>query len=575
MEDNQTLGTLRGVVRRRWRPFAAVACSVAALACTVAVGLPAVYRSSARILVEAQQIPQEFVKTTVTSYVEERLQTISQQVMSRATLLDVINRFRLYPGKRGRETPEDTVDRLRKAIELKTISADAANKTGRPGTATVAFTVSFEGEDPATVQRVTDALASLYLAENLKSRTQQATGTTSFLQQERDELRAQTEALAAQISAFKRAHVGELPEYDLLNLQALERAQRDLDRLDAQAQMLLERKVYLEGQLATVPPDVAADQGREPTDPRRRLRELKLRLSFLRSRVAEEHPDVRAAKSELRQLEAQLGGVDDSADKAARLEELRAQLAKRRQELGPRHPDLAGLEREVEALGREVQPPRPARTGAADEASNPAYINLRTQVASTELELKGTADERRRAQAKMGEVERKISRAPLAEQDYARLNRDFQTAQRKYDEINNKLLEAQVSQGMEEKQQGERFTIVDPAALPDRPFRPNRLAIVLIGLVLGLGAGVGVAAAKESLDGSFKSADELSLITELPVLCSLPLVEGDEEKGLRGRRWTQGAVAAAVALAGAVAAVHWFVSPLDVVWFRLARRFFN
>jgi uncharacterized protein involved in exopolysaccharide biosynthesis len=570
VEEQHTWTSLTAIIRRRRKVALRFFLGVWAIALTVAILLPPTYRSQSRILIEEQQIPQEYVKTAVTTYVEERLQQIHQQVLSRSSLADIIKRFALYPELQQRQPLDEIVEKMRQAIELKTVSADVVDrKTGKATAATVAFIVSYEGDDPGLVQKVTDTLSSLYLNENLRSREQRASGTTAFLQQEADNLRAQTESLEAQISVFKSSHIGSLPEQDALNLQAYERANHDIDRLITQVRALEERKIYLEGQLSTVDPSLPYPMGKDPETPQQRLSQLKVKLSMLRGVVSNEHPDVKALKREISELEAQIGPTSD--DREVRLAQIRAlkeKLAIKSQELGTQHPDVVTLRREVDTLSRELAE---LSTTAASRPNNPAYINLSTQLASTTMEITGLLEERRKTEAQLREHERKLSEAPATEQKLNQLMRDYQTARRKYEDVINKLMEAKVSQGMEQSQQGERFTIIDPAELPDKPYKPNRLAIAAIGMVLALGCGVGVAGAMESLDQSVKSAGEMETLTDLPVLCVLPFVE---ERANPGRSFALWILVATVLLAalGALALIHFYFSPLDVLWLRVMRR---
>ena len=579
MDETQTWSGIRSILRRRWRLFLFLAVPTFLTAAVTAVVLPPVYQSSARILVEEQQIPREYVQTTVTSYVEERLQTITQQIMSRSKLLDIIGRFNLYPDMRRSTTIEEVLEVMRKAINMKTVSASVIDpRSGRSSQATIAFSISYEGKDPGVVQKVADTLASLYLDENLKSREKQATNTTSFLQQELDQLRAQAEVLEGQIGAFKRAHAGALPENSQMNQQNRDRLAQDLERLTIELRSLQERKVYLEGQLALVSPVMPRESGQEPSDPRLRLRDLRLKLAALRGRVSDQHPDVKMLRKEIQQIEAEIGPDEDpavQAVQAAQLAALQEQLTQKRTELGPQHPDVLALAKSVEVLAKDLQNSKP-RSNASDpwpEASNPAFINLKTQLASVEVEIRGLTEERRRVEQRMRDVEGRVARAPLVEQDYAKLTRDYQTAQRKYDDIMAKLMEAKVAQGMEESQRAERFTILDPAPYPEKPYKPNRKAIVLIGLVLALGAGVGGAAARESFDHSVKSTFDILDLTDLPVLCALPFIEEDKAPSTGGRGlvlWLVGGVCAA---ATCLLLIHLLYSPLDVLWFRLLRKF--
>jgi succinoglycan biosynthesis transport protein ExoP len=591
MEELETRLDIGGIVRRRFVLFLLCFVPVLVISAAVAYLLPPVYRSKATILVEGQQIPEEYVKSTITGFVEERLQLITQQIMSRTKLLEIINQFGLYSNLKARYSTEEIVQKMREAVELKTVSAESKG-SGRATSATIAFSISFEGNDPGTVQKVTNALASLYLEQNLKVREEKAASTTGFLESELEAVRKQIASLEAQISAFKRAHMGELPEQTSVNVQALERLGRDRDQAEAQMRAAAERKVYLEGQLATVEqylPETARNPGASPADPAmsdaaQRLKKLRIELINLRTRFSDSHPDVIQLKREIAELEAQEGDLDDSQEKSARIEQLRGQLTSLSGRFGPQHPDVVKLSREIADLEADVSasgaekkengasksnPTQAQPPAAHTRAVNPAYVNLQTQIATAELDIAGLRDEREKMVQKMAVYQARVEAAPQVERQYTALTRDYENAKRTYNDLLSKVMEARVSQGLEEKRQGERFTIIDPAALPESPFKPNRPAILLVGVVLALGAGVGAAAARESMDHSLKSLEDFWALTDVPVLGQFPLIVSQEEsrsRRLRRAAWVGAGVATA---AVGLFLLHSYWMPLDIVWLKL------
>ncbi len=578
MEEKQEIRNIGGIFRRRRKSFLITFGIIFLIGVIVAFALPPIYRSQSTILVEEQQIPQDYVKTTVTSYVEERLQMITQQIMSRAKLLEIINQFGLYKDMRDRYTTEEIIEKMRDDINLETISADVVDRrTGRPTAATIAFTLSYEGKDPVTVQKVANVLASLYLEENLKAREQRASTTTAFFQQELNELKKQIDTLEAKISDFKRKHIGELPEHKEMNMQALSRLSRDLDQVNMQVRSLQERKIYLEGQLATVDPlkPMVTENGKTVMNPKERLKYLRLELISMRSRLSDKHPDVIKLKKEIKKLESEVKTTDESIEKIKRLEDLKGQLAKLRGKLGPKHPDVIALQKEVDVLSKEVAKLDTKKTAisiAEEKPDNPAYINLKTQIASTEAELKSLLQEKKRLKGQIEDLQKKIANAPLVEKEYNDLTRDYENAKLKYNELMSKFMEAKVAQGMEESQRGERFTIIDPAQLPEKPYKPNRFAIILISFVLALGAGVGVAAARESLDFSVKSVDELNQALDVPVLSVISFTESPSERRARRLRKILWLLILLAAIAGILAVIHFYIMPLDILWIKLQRR---
>lgn len=578
MNEMMSIGDIKGIIRRRRKGFLLCFLLIFFIAGVISLVLSPIYLSQSTILIENQQIPDEYVKSSITSYVEERLEMIKQQVMSRTKLMGIIEEFGLYREMRERYTTEETVAKMRDDIILETINADVMDRrTGRPSEATIAFTLSYEGKTPSTVQRVANVLASLYLEENLRAREQQASNTTAFLQQELDGLKEQIDLFQNRISDFKKAHYGELPEFSGVNLGAVARLNRDLDQISTQINLLKERKILLEGQLANVDPllSVVTEDGKMAMNPQERLKYLRLELISVQGILTDKHPDIIRLKQSILELESQVRGDEDSIGKVRRLNELRGELASVEGRLGPKHPEVIKLSKEVENLSQEVEKLKVEsaiyRLGE-QEPDNPAYINLKTQLASTQLDIDSLVEQRKEIDPEIYDYEKRLENAPIVEQEYNNLTGDYENAKFKYNEIMNKLMQARVAQGMEESQQGERFTIVEPAQLPEKPYKPNRMAIMLIGFVLALGAGVGIAAVRESLDASIKTADELFSITGVPVLSVIPEMESDEEVRARRRKTVILILAGIGVAAVAVVLVHLYVMPLEILWIKIQKR---
>jgi uncharacterized protein involved in exopolysaccharide biosynthesis len=578
LEIQDLKGVIRSVFRRRKKSFFVSFLSIFLLAGVIAFMLPPIYLSQSTVFVEGQQIPEDFVKTTITTYVEERLQVIQQQIMGRTKLLSIIDQFNLYSEMREKHTTEEMIAKMRNDIELKTISASVVDRrSGRPSTATIAFTLSYEGREPAKVQKVANVLASFFLEEDLRRRADLASATTNFLEQESENLEKQILILENKISKFKKAHIGELPEFSNVNLQAIARLEGELDRIIARISTAKEQKIYLKAQIANVEPlkPIVTEQGKVTRNPKERLKGLRLELLSLQSTLSKRHPDIKKLKKEIKELEAQVGKSDDSVAKVRRLSELEGQLAVLKGKLGPKHPDVIRLSREVRVLSKEVDEllTEKSKIEASEEKpDNPAYITLMTRIAAVELEIESLLDERKKIKKRKGEYESKIERAPLVEKEYLELTRDYENAKRKHSEIVSKLLTAKISQGMEQTQRGERFTIAEPAQLPEKPYKPDRMMIILLGFVLALGAGIGLAAVQEGLDNTVKGADELNSITGLPVFSVVSLMETDEERRARLKRRILLVATAIGVIVVALILVNQFVMPLDIIWAKLQRR---
>lgn len=544
----------------------------------IAFLLPSIYQSTTTILIEEQQIPDDFVRSTVTGFVEERINTITQQIMSRTKLLEIINQFNLYADLRDKLTTEEIVDKMRDDIKLETISADVLNKaTGRPSTATIAFTLSYEGKNPTTVQRVANVLASLYLEENLKTREERARTTTSFLEGELNTLKDTVADLEKKIADFKEKHIGELPELMQLNLQTEREMRRQIDEIDRQIRTLEDRKIYLEGQLATVKPDTPLidETGRRILDSRERLKILTTEYITLSATLSEKHPDVINIKKQISDLEKAVDGKQSLQDRQKELEYKKSQLEKLEATYSDKYPDVISLKKETKVLEEEIAALSKSASLTQEipiTPENPAYINLMTQINSSTMEIESLRKQRGELKRRWHEYLKRLENGPQVEKEYLALSRDYENAQAKYRETMDKLMEARRAEELEESQGGEKFTIIDPAQFPERPYKPNRLAIILIGFILGIGSGVGYGSVAEYMDHSVRTADDLAVATGIPVLTTIPKIVTNGDKLKARRRRLLISAGSAASLVVLLVIFHFFVMDLDLFWLKILKK---
>jgi len=306
--------------RRKWLAMLAFVIPTAA-GLGLITFLPNLYRSTATVLVDRQQVPEAFVRSTVTSALETRLHTISQEVLSRSRLEALINRFDLYVELRKQAALEDVIGRMRGDIRLEIKSAELRGLRE----ATVAFAITYQGNDPATVALVTNTLASFYIDENLKARERQATGTAEFLKVQLSDTKKRLDDQEQRVSSFKRRHLGELPQQMDMNLQTLDRLHAQL-RQNADSQTrAAERRQALTTQLAEVE-SFATTYANSPNGPvvtfatpelreANRLAQKKEELAKARSQFHEKYPDVVQLAAEVAELERELAAARARAPK--------------------------------------------------------------------------------------------------------------------------------------------------------------------------------------------------------------------------------------------------------------------
>jgi polysaccharide biosynthesis transport protein len=570
------IGDYVSILKARKKYFIIPVLVVLVAAFLVARLLPAVYESSSTILIEEQQIPQEFVRSTVTGFAEQRIQSLSQQILSRVKLWEIIKQFNLYPDLREKLTREEILEKMRDNIKLETISAEVGGKkrrqSGQPEV-TIAFSIAYRGNDPGMVQKVSGMLASLYLEQNLKTREAQAQSTTQFLEAELKQLQERIKDLGSKITAFKEQHEGLLPEQQNFNREQAARLEMELKQIDNGIRNAEERKIYLAGQLATVKPETAiiGVTGERIMAPADRIKALEVAMADLQSKFSPDHPEVRKAQREIAELKKLTGQSGASAsERQKKATQLRAELAQLQGKYSDQHPEVKKLKTEIARLEREPESgSTPKPTVSAPE--NPLYISLTTQIKSADVDISSIRSQQASLKEKLQMYRQRLEDAPKLEQEYIALMRDYQNASSKHQEVMNKILESRISEGMEEHQKGEKFTLIDPASFPEKPVSPNRWLIFLAGVILSLGAGVGTVALAEHLDHSVKSSDELARLTGLPVLGSIIRIQTQEDILLGQRKRKLIWVAAGFSLVIGLILFHFFYMDLWVLIARLLR----
>jgi polysaccharide biosynthesis transport protein len=559
-----------GMLRRRRGLIAVVFAVLFGVAAVIAVVLPPVYRSTATILIKEQEIPQEFVRSTVTSFADERIQVISQQVMTRATLLDLVDRYGLYGKARQRETSEEILDRMRRDIKLTPISAEVTDRrTGSPVKSTIAFSLSYDSVSAAAAQKIANELTTLYLNENVKNRQQKAAETTSFLDEELARVSEHISEVEQKLSVFKARNQGRLPELNLANQVGSERANSDIQRLEREIVFLNERIMSLQTQLAdTKPNQPLSGAGGTLLDPDDRLKSLQLQLTTLIGTFSEDHPDVKRLRREIAVLQAETGQDGDATDRVARRLELEAQLSQLRQKYADEHPDVAKAKRALAAL--DALPVVDAKRGRKPD--NPVYINLKSQIESTIAQVQSLRSERDEMRAKLALFDMRVSQTPEVEREYLELVRDMESSRSRFRELRDKQMQAQVAEQLERGRKAERFTLIEPPIFPEKPYRPNRMLIVMLGLVLAVVGGVGVALLREAIDQTVHSPRDVMRVLQAPVLAVLPVIASPLLVRQRSRVRKLLALGVLAAIGLAVAGLHYFYMPIDVAWYSILRR---
>jgi uncharacterized protein involved in exopolysaccharide biosynthesis len=572
------LAELYSVFRRRVKPMLIAFGSTLALTLVTAFLWPPTYRSAGTVLIEQQEVPEDFVRAAVTSFADQRVRMISQRVMTTANLLEIINKFDLYPDRRKREPRERLLQRMRRDIGLEMISADVVDpRQGRATKATIAFTVSFESRYPAIAAKVANELTTLYLNENLQTRRQQAAETSGFLKAEAERVGAELADLDRRIANFKSEHADALPELSAVNIQLLTRADEELRSVAARVNSLDQQVVYLDAQLAQIEPTSSSfvEGGQRVVGTTDRLKMLRTQLASASALYGPEHPDVVRLQREIGGLQKEVGTADIANDLVRQLTQAKTQLAEARNRYSPEHPDVRRLERVVAAIESAMR--LSSQTAASmlhvETPDNPAYIQIKAQREAAVNERASLLDQRAKLRARVADLETSLANAPGVEREYSVLLRDLQGAQIKYQEVRQKQMAAQVAENMETEQKGERFTLIEPPLLPEEPSSPNRPLVLILGLLLAMAAAVGLPLLLEAVDGRVRGRRDLTGLASVPPLAVIPFIESEEEGQASRRRLHWVLFVAAIACVALLLALHNLFRPLDVLWAILLRRF--
>ncbi|MCP3871807.1 MAG: chain-length determining protein [Desulfobacteraceae bacterium] len=505
---------------------------IVVIAGLVALLWPPEYKSTAIILIEQREIPAEYVTSSMTTFAEQRMESINQRVLTSSRLLELINQFELYADLKKKKSTDEIIAKMREDIVLEPINVEVADrKSGRTATATIAFSLSYEGKNPQKVQRVANTITSLFLKEDLKVRKDQASSTSEFLKAEKERIREEVAAYEKKLADFKNKNVNSLPEMFQLNMQTLDTAQRNVDRYKETLRSLKEKEGELDEQLVNTPVDIesALQQRDDKEDDERRLEALKMELINLKTKFSDLYPDVKKLKQEIKELSVK-----------------------------------------VEETKKEKEAEKEANK--EDDIKNPAYVTLSSRLAGIRSDIVSVKNNIKDFEKEAAVCKARLAATPGVEEKYNAILSERNFLRTKQADLQAKMMEADVAQELESKQKGERFSLVESARLPEKPFKPNRLAILLIGIVLGIGAGVGFASIVEFSDTSFRDGEALARATGFPVLTEVPKIITQED---RKRQKIKRVVITLVIVFGIIISVFLFdtfVMDLDVLWAKIMRR---
>ena len=493
-------------LRRKWAiilPFVLIGVG------TVLVShyLPNKYRSETVILVVPQQVPESYVRSTVTSRIEDRLQSISQQILSRTRLERIIQDFNLYADERQRGIMEDIVERMRnRDIKVDVLKGDA-------------FRIAYIGDHPQVVMRVTERLASLFIEENMRDRELLAESTNQFLGVQLEDTRRRLIEQEKKLQAYRAQYAGQLPSQAESNLQQIQNLQMQVQAVVESLNRDGDRRLLVERALADLKSEGGGGGGMEqPELPvASQLAASRKALSEMLLRLKPEHPDV------------------------VRMKRV-----------------IAGLEQraETEALNAPLSPEAAAPTSSAQALHRNRERALRQELENLDRQISSKRAEEQRLRNISATYQSRLEAVPARETELAELTRDYVTTQALYQSLLAKTEDSKIAANLERREIGEQFKVLDPARAAQKPYSPNRTRINLLGILGGLGFGLAMAGLLEYRDSSFRTQEEVTSVLSLPVLAQIPFILTPTERR-RVFRKRLVIAAAATAVCVVVGGVFW------------------
>lgn len=475
--------------------------------------LPASYRSETTVLIERQKVPEEYVASNVDVDPQQQIVTITQEIMSRTRLQQLISQFNLYPDLRRRGGDDDAIDRMKKDIG----TPDLVQAPGKSGL--TAFSLHYDAPTPQLSQQVLSQLTSLFIDEHIQNVTNQSVATTDFISSELDDARNNLTQQENRVKDFKAKYIGALPTEKDSNLQILQGLQTQSMNLAQRLSAAEQNKMVLDSlrsQYKSLNVGAGADDSATLTGLDQELSRLRASLTEAQTKYTDRHPDVVYLR-----------------DQIAKTEKRRADIE-------------AELTRGQSKSKRITRP--------ADLAMATSQIEAEGKLRAVEQEIRDTKNQIRNVDGQIAVYRARLNLTPVREQQLAGLTRDYDQSKENYDSLLKKQQQSQLATNLEKRQQGQQFRLLDPPSLPQKAYSPNRLQFSLIGLGVGLLLGVGCIALMELVDKRVRSEQDVQELVHARVLVGIPhLSTPEEERRVRRqhiKEWCAAAAMAAMICAG-------------------------
>jgi polysaccharide chain length determinant protein (PEP-CTERM system associated) len=470
-----------------------------------ALALPNLYKGTVTVLVEPKPVSDTADRPTAPDDPDTRLQMINEQILSRDALEALIKRYNLYSGlRRSASSMQDAVEQMRKDIGLDLKQVDPS-RSWVPGSGAYAFAIHYQSIDPRLAVDVANNLAKNFVEENTRSREQQASGTAQFLTTQLNEAKTRLEQQEKRMAEFRASKTGDLPDQAEQSLAMMERLGSQIQMSTESQTRLLERRDSLQKQLEALDPRAPASAESTADE----MVKLKRELDDLKLKYKDSHPEVIRVRQRIDALSHRLNGQAAPSD--------------------------------MDPGGGGTPPPINPPKATSPPAGGSIVRRLRDSIAKSDADLRRMQQEQDNLRRSIGAYQSGLSRAPQVEAQLKEITRDYDAAKDAYFALLKRVDEARLRENFERL--GDQFRILDKAVFTGRPVAPDRMRLLLGGLVAALAFAVGAAILAERRDTSFHSADDLRTFTRVPLLATIPRIATELDRRARRRRSVMTAVA--------------------------------
>jgi protein tyrosine kinase modulator len=535
-EEVKGLGDYLDIIGRRKYWVIITTLTLMLVSTAVIYSLPTSYKSEGLILIESQEIPNDLVRTTVTSYAEQRIEIIRQRLLTTDNILRLVENHDLYANARKKMLPSSAIIELFKenlVIEMVEAEVRDSKKRGRNRSANIAFTISFLDESPKKAQIIASEIATKFLSENVRSRTEKATETKEFLKLEGDKFQKKVQKIEKDIADFKDKNSDSLPELLQYNLSMVERLQEELATNQNQIIVLKDQITILTVEMTNIHALLATNPGLENSLLNSKsgpsIDELKIEYTQLLTRYSESHPDVQRLKRQIEVLEKE-------------------------------HAD-----------GGELEPVENELKAQSDNFDNPVFLDMKTKIHSSEREIVRLRNRQNELRSKLVDYENRVNKTHQVKRAYDDMSRDYENNLAQYKELRAKQLDAELGENLESENKAESFTLIEPPRFPSKAEKPNRPKLLAISMMMSLGGGFGLALFVESLIGGIRGYTELTRVTGQAPLIVVPMIKTQQDIKQRRTRRNRWLLLLFIVCLGVIAGIHYYVMDLEVLWFEMLR----